>query len=537
MENRGDYGLTSGILPIRRALISVSEKNNLKDLASFLERMGVDIVSTGGTASYLKKAGFKAKEVSDLTGFPEILNGRVKTLHPKVHAPILFDRDDAASAKELKKMGSKAIDLIVVNLYPFETILQRKAPKKDIIENIDIGGVALMRAAAKNFEHVMVISDPGDYIELKKELTKFKGCTRRKTRKFFAGKAFSQTSYYDQLITRWFLSKKQLGSINSRIFGGTSEKALRYGENPHQKALYLNIPNQGRKIKHLVNILQGTLSYNNLIDMTAAYKILCELEDYKKASCVIIKHGNPCGVAIGNNISAAYKKAFETDTVSAFGGIVGINTQVDEKLAKKISSIFTEVIIAKSFSPKAHQILSLKKNIKIVEIKSFDGALLDKEEIRSVIGGYLVQETSISKANNEEIEVVTKRKPSKGELNNLIFLWKIVKHVKSNAIVVGSNFCVTGIGAGQTNRVGSVRLAINNKKKVEKTYKQNQRVVSHGMASDAFFPFPDSIRMASRNGITCIIQPGGSINDSDVVNAADKLNIAMVFTKRRLFSH
>ena len=312
---------------------------------------------------------------------------------------------------------------------------------------------------------------------------------------------------------------------------------MRYGENPHQKALYLNIPHQERKTNNVLNISKGTLSYNNLIDATAAYKILCEIEDYKKPSCVIIKHGNPCGVAVDNNVSSAYKKAFETDPVSAFGGIVGINKQIDEKLAKKISSIFTEVIIAKSFSPKAHKILSSKKSIKIVEIKSFDGALLDEEEIRSVMGGYLVQETSFSKANDEELEVVTKRKPSKGELNNLIFLWKIVKHVKSNAIVVGSNFSVNGIGAGQTNRVGSVKLAINNLKKIEKTDKKNHRIVSYGLASDAFFPFPDSIKMASRNGISCIIQPGGSINDSDVVSAANKLNIAMIFTKRRLFSH
>ena len=241
--------MKSGILPIRRALISVSEKNNLNDLAKFLVGIGVDLVSTGGTASYLKKEGLKVKEVSDLTGFPEILNGRVKTLHPKVHAPILFDRDDDVGAKELKKMGSKPIDLVVVNLYPFETILKNKAPRKDIIENIDIGGVALMRAAAKNFDHVMIISDPSDYIELKKELTNFKGCTRPKTRKFFAGKAFSQTSYYDHLITEWLLSKNQVQSIKSRIFGGTSKKVLRYGENPHQHALYLNDPVQERKTK------------------------------------------------------------------------------------------------------------------------------------------------------------------------------------------------------------------------------------------------------------------------------------------------
>ncbi len=529
--------MRSGTIPIRRALISVSDKQNLEDLGKFLEGLGIDLVSTGGTAQYLKKKGLNVKEVGDLTGFPEILNGRVKTLHPKVHAPILFDRDNSVSVKELKKMGSKAIDLVVVNLYPFETILKRRTSRKEIIENIDIGGVALMRAAAKNFDHVMVISDPKDYIELKKELKNFQGCTRRKTRKFFAGKAFSQTSYYDHLITGWFLSKKQVQPMKSRLFGGTSREVLRYGENPHQNATYLNSPDIEKKTNGLVNIQQGTLSYNNLVDSTAAYKILCELEDYNKSSCVIIKHGNPCGVAIDKNMLDAYKKAFETDPVSSFGGIVGINQQVDENLAKKILNVFTEVIIAKSFSKNALKMLSLKKNLKIVEIKRFDGSLLDKEEVRSAIGGYLVQETSISKPNEEEFKVVTKTKPSKGELNNLVFLWKVVKHVKSNAIVIGKNFCVTGIGAGQTNRVGSVRLAINNSKRLEKNLKKNKKMVSKGMASDAFFPFPDSIKIASQNGISCIIQPGGSVKDLDVIREADKLNISMIFTKRRLFSH
>ena len=530
--------MNARIIPIRRALISVSDKHNLIDLGKFLEHLGVDLVSTGGTARFLKKEGLRVKEVSDLTGFPEILNGRVKTLHPKIHAPILFDRDDNSSVKELKKIDANAIDLVIVNLYPFETILKGKASKKkDLIENIDIGGVALMRAAAKNFDHVIVISDPADYNDLKRELINFQGCTRQRTRKFFAAKAFSQTSYYDHLIAGWFLSKKQLQSIKSRVFGGKSRQVLKYGENPHQNAIYLNSPDLEKKTKHLVNIIQGTLSYNNLVDATAAYKILCELEDYKKSSCVIIKHGNPCGVAIDNNMLGSYKKALETDPLSAFGGIVGINKNVDEKLAKKILNVFTEVIIAKSFSQKACKILSLKKNIKIVEIKSFDGTLLEKEEVRSVIGGYLVQETSISKPNEEELKVVTKRKPSKAEFNNLVFLWKIVKHVKSNAIVVGKSLCVTGIGTGQTNRVGSVKIAINNSKRVEKTRKKNMNNVSYGMSSDAFFPFPDSIKTAHRNGISCIIQPGGSINDIDVIKTADKLNISMVFTKRRLFSH
>ena len=529
--------MKSEIIPIRRALISVSDKHNLIDLGKFLDCLSVEIVSTGGTARYLKKEGLNVKEVSDLTGFPEVLNGRVKTLHPKVHAPILLDRDDKVSVKELKKMDSKPIDLVVVNLYPFETTLTGKGSRKDIIENIDIGGVALMRAAAKNFDHVMVISDPKDYVELKKELKNFGGCTRRKTRKFFAGKAFSQTSYYDHIITGWFLSKKQVQPIESRVFGGTSRQALKYGENPHQNAVYLNSHNLEKKTKYSMNILQGTLSYNNLIDSTAAYKILCELEDYNKPSCVIIKHGNPCGVAIDKNIFSAYKKALETDPVSAFGGIVGINQPVDEKLAKKILGIFTEVIIAKSFTPAAIKMLTLKKNIKIVEINKFDGKLLDEEEVRSVIGGYLVQETSIGQSNQEEFTVVTKKRPSKGEFKNLVFLWKIVKHVKSNAIVVGKNFCITGIGAGQTNRVGSVKLALNNSKTLEKKSLKDTTSLTYGLASDAFFPFSDSIEMASRNGISCIIQPGGSINDLDVIKAADKLKISMIFTKRRLFSH
>ncbi len=284
-----------------------------------------------------------------------------------------------------------------------------------------------------------------------------------------------------------------------------------------------------RKAKYLVKILHGALSYNNLADTTAAYKILCELEDYNKSSCVIIKHGNPCGVAIDNKILGAYKKSFETDPISAFGGIVAVNQKVDEKLAKRILSVFTEVIIAKSFSPKAFKMLSYKKNIKIVEIKSFDRTLLDTEEVRSVIGGYLVQETSLSKLNEEEFK--TKRKPSKKEFDNLVFLWKIVKHVKSNAIVVGKNLCITGIGAGQTNRVGSVKLAIENSRRLEKNYANNTKDISNGMASDAFFPSPDSIKMASRKGISCIIQPGGSISDLEVIKAADKLNISMIFTR------
>ncbi len=529
--------MRSGTIPIRRALISVSDKDNLNDLAKFLDGLGVDLISTGGTAHYLKNEGLKVKEVSDLTGFPEILNGRVKTLHPKVHAAILFDRDDVLSIRELKKMGSQPIDLVVVNLYPFESILSGKASRKDIIENIDIGGVALMRAAAKNFDHVLIISDPKDYSELKKELKIFKGCTRLETRKFFSGKAFSQTSYYDHLITGWLLSKKQLQPLRTRVFGGKSRKDLKYGENPHQSAIYLSSLDIEKKTKQSVNFLKGTLSYNNLVDSTAAYKILCELEDYKKSSCVIIKHGNPCGVSIDNDILGAYKKALNTDPVSAFGGIVATNRQVDEKLAKKILSIFTEVIIAKSFTRQAIKTLSLKKNIRIVEVKKFDGTLLDKEEVRSVLGGYLLQETSLSKPNQETIKVVTKRKPSKRDFNNLVFLWKIVKHVKSNAIVVGKNFSVTGIGAGQTNRVGSVKLALNNSKLLEKKYSKDKNTLANCMASDAFFPFPDSIEVASKNGITCIIQPGGSINDEDVVKAADRLNISMIFTNRRLFSH
>ncbi len=529
--------MKSEIVPIRRALISVSNKDSLNDLGKFLVDLGIELISTGGTARYLKKEGLDVEEVSDLTGFPEILNGRVKTLHPKIHAPILFDRNDTVSFKELRKMSSKPIDLVIVNLYPFETALKSKASRKDIIDNIDIGGVALIRAAAKNFDHVMVISDPTDYVELKKELTNFQGCTRKKTRKFFAGKAFSQTSYYDHLITGWFLSKKQINRTKNRLFGGSSNKILKYGENPHQDAKYLNSPDLERKTKHFVKILHGSLSYNNFVDVTAAYKILCELEDYNKSSCVIIKHGNPCGVAIDNKILGAYKKSLETDPVSAFGGIVGINQQVDEKLAKKIVRIFTEVIIAKSFSPQALKMLSLKKNIKIVEIRSFDRALLDKEEVRSVLGGYLVQETSLSKPNEEEFKIVTKRKPNKKEFNNLVFLWKIVKHVKSNAIVVGKNLCITGIGTGQTNRVGSVKLALDNSKKLEKNNIKKKKAASNGMASDAFFPFPDSIKIASRRGISYIIQPGGSINDLDVIKEADKLNISMIFTKRRLFSH
>ena len=293
--------MKSGTIPIRRALISVSDKDNLNDLAKFLESLGIDLVSTGGTARYLKKGGLRVTEVSDLTGFPEILNGRVKTLHPKVHAPILFDRNDAVSTKELKKMDSEAIDLVVVNLYPFETILRANAPRKNIIENIDIGGVALMRAAAKNFDHVTVISDTEDYIELKEELIMFKGCTRRKTREFFAGKAFSQTSYYDHLITGWFLSKKQSKPLRSRVFGGKSIQDLSMERTASKRNIFKQ-SSYRNKNKTIGEYFTGNSILQQPYRSTAAYKILCELEDYKKSSCVIIKHGNPCGVSVDNNI-------------------------------------------------------------------------------------------------------------------------------------------------------------------------------------------------------------------------------------------
>ena len=537
MVFKGGFVLKDGFVKIKRALISVSNKSKLLDLANVLSKKKIEIISTGGTSRFLIENGYEAREVSDLTGFPEILKGRVKTLHPGIHAPILFDRQDAESVKEIKKRGLRPIDLVVVNLYPFEEKVNDKICKKEIIENIDIGGVALIRAAAKNFNSVTILTDVNDYKQIEEELNENNGTVGLNLRRFLAGKAFVETAYYDGLISEWMLKNSDTDNISKRLLAGKVGFTLKYGENPHQKATYIRSSLPIGKNNDFSLIRGENLSFNNLMDITAAYKVLSELNLYDKPAAAIIKHNNPCGVAVSENAFEAYLKALNCDSVSAFGGIVSVNRIVDEKLAKKISSTFTEIVCAIGFEPEALNVFSAKRNLKVVKIKKFNGKLVNRDELKSVIGGNLIQTADTFSYNTENFKTVTKAKPSKSELENLIFLWNIVKHVKSNAIVLGRNFYTTGFGAGQTNRVRSVKIAIQNNNDNYQELNKKSTKESLGLASDAFFPFPDSLEIAAENGVFTIIQPGGSKKDEEIIETADRLNLKMVFTGVRHFSH
>ncbi len=529
--------MKDGFIKIKRALISVSNKSKLLDLAALLSKQKIEIISTGGTSQFLVENGYEAKEVSDLTGFPEILKGRVKTLHPGIHAPILFDRHDVGSVEEIKKRGFRPIDLVVVNLYPFEEKVRDKSSEKEIVENIDIGGVALIRAAAKNFNSVTVLTDVNDYKKIEEEFNENNGRVGLNLRRFLAGKAFVETAYYDGLISEWTLKSNDIDSISKRVKVGKVGFSLKYGENPHQKATYVRSSLPFEKNNDFSLIKGESLSFNNLMDITAAYKVLSELNLYDRPASAIIKHNNPCGVAVSDKVFDAYLNALNCDKVSAFGGIVSINRRVDEKLAKKISSTFTEIVCASDFEPEALNVFSAKKNLKIIKIKNFNGKLINRDEMKSVIGGNLIQTADTFSYKMSNFKTVTKAKPSKSELENLIFLWNIVKHVKSNAIVLGRNFHTTGFGSGQTNRVRSVKIAIENNNDNYQALNKVSANESLGLASDAFFPFPDSLEIAAENGVLNIIQPGGSKKDEEIIETANRLNMKMVFTGVRHFSH
>ncbi len=537
MVFEGDFDLKDGLIKIDRALISVSNKSNLLTLVNILSKRKVEIISTGGTSKFLVENGYKVKEVSEITGFPEILNGRVKTLHPGIHAPILFDRYDEESLAEIRKRGLSPIDLVVVNLYPFEEKLRDKSSKEELVENIDIGGVALIRAAAKNFNSVAVLTDTKDYSKIEEEFIENNGRVSLDLRRFLAGKAFVETAYYDQIISGWILKSADRDRVSKRVVAGKVDSFLKYGENPHQKAIYVRTSVPSEKNNDFSLIKGDSLSFNNFMDLTAAYKVLSELNCYNKPASVIIKHNNPCGAAVAENASEAYSKALNCDNISAFGGIVSVNRKIDEMLAKKISSTFTEIVCASDFDEKALNVFSKKKNLKIVKIQKFNGKLVNKDELRSVIGGNLIQAEDTFSYSSSSFEVVTKAKPSNSEMKNLLFLWKIVKHVKSNAIVLGRNFQTTGVGAGQTNRVRSVKIAIQNNNENCPSLNKMSAKEKLGLASDAFFPFPDSLEIAAENGIFSIIQPGGSKKDEEIIETANRLNQKMIFTKVRHFSH
>ena len=523
---------------IKRALISVSDKKGIVKFASALNDAGIEIISTGGTFSKLKNANIDIKDVSSVTNFPEILDGRVKTLHPKIHGGLLNVRSNKDHQKTISKQEIENIDLLVVNLYPFEDTIKNKSDYKTCIENIDIGGPAMIRAAAKNHESVAVIVDPDDYDEIINEMNNNDLSLTKETLKKLAFKAFARTAAYDSIISNWISNEMGIPLGKYKSIGGIEHQNLRYGENPHQKAKFYN---DGSNVCGLItaNQIQGKgLSYNNINDTNAAFELVSEFDPSLKSAVAIIKHANPCGVATGDNLSSTYKKALRCDSVSAFGGIIALNKELDSETAKEISKIFTEVIIAPSINDEAKNILSSKKNLRVL----ITGGLANPEKsdvmIKSVAGGFLAQTKDNITVDKENLKVVTKRQPSEQELDDLLFAFKVAKHVKSNAIVYAKNGSTVGIGAGQMNRLDSSRIAARKSDDAAKMINLEEPLaVGSVVASDAFFPFADGLIAAADAGVTAIIQPGGSIRDDEVIEAANNAGLAMLFTGIRHFNH
>ncbi|WP_186579052.1 bifunctional phosphoribosylaminoimidazolecarboxamide formyltransferase/IMP cyclohydrolase [Aquibacillus kalidii] len=507
----------------KRALLSVSDKSNLVEFAQGLDKLGYELISTGGTLKTLKEAGLPALPVSAVTNFDEILDGRVKTLHPFIHAGLLARRDDESHQQQLMERDIHPIDIVVVNLYPFkETIEKAGVTEADAIENIDIGGPTMLRSAAKNFRDVTVVVDPSDYDSVLEQLN---GDNSIDFRKQLAAKVFRHTANYDAMIANYFCDIT--GETDPETYTITYEKvqSLRYGENPHQKAAFYQEPNvKGASIANANQLHGKELSYNNIQDANAALEMVLE---FSEPAAVAVKHMNPCGVGIGENISQAYTKAYEADPVSIFGGIVALNREVDEATADQLKDIFLEIVIAPSFSEKALEILTVKPNIRLLETP-MDNAGTNPKKVVSVVGGLLVQDRDSGFVTESEITVPTERKPDAKELEELLFAWKVVKHVKSNAIVVAKGDQTIGVGAGQMNRVGAANIAFE-----QAGEKANGAV----MASDAFFPMPDTVEAAAKAGIKAVIQPGGSKRDQDSIDACNQHGITMVFTGMRHFKH
>ena len=523
-------------MPIERALISVHDKTGIVEFARALAQATVEVVSTGGTARLLRESGVKVREVSELTGWPEMLGGRVKTLHPKVHGAILFRRNRPEDVEETRKHGMAPIDLVVVNLYPFEATASRANVSADeLIENIDIGGPSMVRSAAKNFESVAVITDPRDYAGLLDEFSERHDWSWG-TRLTLARKAFAMTARYDSLIASEL--ERLSASDGTVILGERPElpaqlhlelsrhAVLRYGENPHQKsALYIpsGLPASGLAGARQ---LQGKeLSYNNLVDLDAAWALVHEFAD---PACAIVKHNNPCGTAEQKTLTEAYRQALACDPVSAFGGVLAFNRSVDVATAAEVAKLFVECIVAPDYDSAAREALAGKKNLRLMQMGAAPPKAKLGWDLKRISGGVLVQEPDTLTIAESDLKAVTKRQPSREELRDLLFGWKIAKHVKSNAIVFARGGRTLGIGAGQMSRVDSVKIAV---------LKAQESLAGSAVASDAFFPFPDGVEEAARAGATAVIQPGGSVRDAEVIAAADRLGLAMVFTGARHFRH
>ncbi len=520
----------------KRALVSVFRKDGLAALAKGLAKRGFEIVSTGGTAAELQKAGVLVKAVSEVTGFPEILDGRVKTLHPKLHGGLLAKRGDAAHRQAMAENGIEPIDVLVVNLYPFEDKVAKGAPFDEALENVDVGGPAMVRAAAKNFRDVAVVVDPADYDLLLEQLDRPDGIDAA-TRLFFAQKAFRHTARYEASIAAYFaqVEVKDTGfgvAETEEVFpyrlSPTFEKVqdLRYGENPHQRAAFYSDLGSTLYSVAAARKLQGKeLSFNTILDLDSAWRLVTELGD---PACVIVKHTNPCGTGLGANLLEAFDRAWECDPVSAFGGIVALNRRVDGPVAKKLAAVFLEAVIAPGFDPDAKQALQAKKNLRLMDMDTTGIHRVSGFDLKRVMGGLLAQEWDLHRLDRQKCEVVSRRKPSEDEWKALLLAWTVVKHVKSNAIVYASASQTAGVGAGQMSRVDAARFA---------ALKARLPLQGCAAASDAFFPFRDGVDEIAKAGITSIIQPGGSVKDDEVIAAANEHNLAMVFTGVRHFRH
>ena len=526
------------LVPVRRALISVSDKTGLVEFAAALARTGVEIVSTGGTAKALAAGGIAVRDVSELTGFPEIMDGRVKTLHPSVHGALLGVRDDPAHAEAMAEHGIEPIDLVVVNLYPFEEVRRGGGDYASVVENIDIGGPAMVRASAKNHAYVAVVTDPEDYAPLLNALELNFGSLSLDFRKRLAAKAFARTASYDAAISGWFAETLAVEHPSWRAFGGRLETVMRYGENPHQSAGFY-VSGDPRPGVATARQIQGKqLSYNNINDTDAAFELAGEFDPARTAAVVIVKHANPCGVAEGGSLKDAYLKALRCDPVSAFGGIVAVNRLLDAEAAEEIVKVFTEVIIAPEASEEAVAIVAAKKNLRLLVTGGLPDPRAGGLAFKSVAGGLLVQSRDNAVVDDLTLKVVTKRAPTAAETADLRFAFRVAKHVKSNAIVYARGGATVGIGAGQMSRVDSSRIAARKAEDATAAAGLAESLAKGSVvASDAFFPFADGLLSAVEAGATAVIQPGGSMRDDEVIAAADAHGIAMVFTGARHFRH
>ncbi|QOL82250.1 bifunctional phosphoribosylaminoimidazolecarboxamide formyltransferase/IMP cyclohydrolase [Pseudooceanicola spongiae] len=529
---------TNALHPVRRALISVSDKSGLIDLAKALTGRGIELLSTGGSAKMLREAGLEVRDVAEITGFPEMMDGRVKTLHPAVHGGLLALRDDAAHVEAMNTHNIGAIDLLIVNLYPFEETVAKGGDYDDCIENIDIGGPAMIRAGAKNHKFVNVVVDTADYQPLLDELEANDGATSYAFRQKLALTAYARTGAYDAAVSAWMTGALAEVAPRRRAFAGTLAQTLRYGENPHQTAAFYTDGSNRPGLANAVQVQGKELSYNNINDTDAAFELVSEFLPANGPACAIIKHANPCGVARGQTLREAYMRAFDCDRTSAFGGIIALNETLDEETAAEISEIFTEVIIAPGASDAAKALLASKKNLRLLLTPGLADPTTAGLMFKQVSGGFLVQDRDNGHIDMDDLRVVTKRQPSEKEMADMLFAWKVAKHVKSNAIVYVKDGATVGVGAGQMSRVDSCRIAAQKSRDMAEAMGLAEPLtIGSVVASDAFFPFADGLLTAAEAGATAVIQPGGSMRDQAVIDAADEAGLAMVLTGMRHFRH